>query len=99
MLLSRTNVFETIERHQAELRRLGVRGLQLFGSVVRDEARASSDLDFVVRLEKNSFGAYMDTKFFLEDLFQCPVDLVLHDTIKPRLRANILQEAIHAPGF
>ena len=99
MLHSRAKVFETIEQHQAELRRLGVRGLQLFGSTVRDETHASSDLDFVVQLEKNSFRSYMDVKFFLEDLFLCSVDLVLSDTIKPQLRDSILQEAVHAPGF
>jgi len=99
MLLSRSRVFETIEQHQAELRNLGVRDLQLFGSTVRDEVQASSDLDFVVQFEKNSFRAYMDTKFFLEDIFHCSVDLVLRDTIKPQLRDSILQEAIHAPGF
>ncbi len=99
MTLSRSNVFDTIEQHQAELRRLGVRSLQLFGSTVRDEAQVSSDLDFVVQLKNNSFDAYMETKFFLEDLFHCSVDLVLHDTIKPQLRSRILQEAIHVPGF
>jgi hypothetical protein len=41
----------------------------------------------------------MDLKFFLEDLFGRKVDLVLADTIKPRLRERILEEAVHAPGF
>ncbi|MCG8451189.1 MAG: nucleotidyltransferase family protein [Pirellulales bacterium] len=92
-------MFETIAQHQAELRRLGVRRLQLFGSAVRNETNGASDLDFIVQLEENSFGAYMDVKFFLEDLFHCPVDLVLPDTIKPQLRDHILQEATDAPGF
>jgi predicted nucleotidyltransferase len=34
---------------------------------------------------------------FLERLFGCPVDLVLRETIKPRLRETILKEALHAP--
>ncbi len=99
MQFSRNDVFETLGHHQAKLRDLGVRSLQLFGSVVRDEATASSDLDFVVKLKTDSFDAYMDTKFFLEDLFHCSVDLVLSDTIRPQLRDRILQEAIHVPGF
>ena len=41
----------------------------------------------------------MDLKRFLEQLFECSVDLVLTDTIKPRLRATILAEALHAPGL
>jgi predicted nucleotidyltransferase len=41
----------------------------------------------------------MDVKLLLEDLFDCPVDLVLADFIKPRLRPIILKEATYAQGF
>jgi len=99
MLLSRKKVFEKIEQHQHELRKLGVRQLQLFGSATRNESRQTSDLDFIVQLDVTSFNAYMDVKLLLEDIFNSPVDLVLADAIKPQLRDNILQEAIHAPGF
>ena len=81
------------------MRRLGVRRLGLFGSAVRGESRPDSDLDFLVELERNSFDAYMDLKFFLEDLFQCRVDLVLADTIKPRLREGILKETEYVSGL
>ena len=53
----------------------------------------------MVEFDTKSFDAYMDLKVFLERLFGCPVDLVLRDTIKPRLRETILKEAIHAPGL
>jgi len=46
-----------------------------------------------------SFDAYMDLKALLERLFACPVDLVLLDSIKPRLRPIILKEARYAAGF
>ena len=99
MSLTRAHVFEEISRHQSELRGLGVVKLQLFGSAVRNEAHEESDLDFLVQLTKNTFSRYMKVKFFLEDLFGCSVDLVLPDTIKPRLRNTILEEAVDAPGF
>src|SRR3989338_8102748 len=95
---TRENVLRRLQEHQHEMRRLGVRRLGLFGSTVRGERSPSSDLDFLVELERNSFDAYMDLKFFLEDLFQCPVDLVLSDTIKPQLRNDILKEAVYVPG-
>jgi predicted nucleotidyltransferase len=41
----------------------------------------------------------MDAKILLESLFACRVDLVLADSIKPRLRPIILKEATYAPGF
>jgi len=99
MKLTRDNVFEKICEHQAKLRELGVVKLQLFGSTVRNEATEASDLDFLVQLQKNTFDMYMSVKFYLEDLFGCSVDLVLPNTIKPRLRSTILEEAVNAPGF
>lgn len=92
-------VFRTIEANREQLRRLGVKRLGLFGSMARGEASAASDLDFLLELERKSFSTYMDVKFLLEELFVCRVDLVLPNSIKPRLRPIILKEAIYAPGF
>jgi len=99
MTIEREEIFASIDQHRAELRELGVRKLQLFGSAARKEQAKASDLDFLVELAENSFDSYMDVKFFLEDLFEYPVDLVLVDSVKPLLRERILEEAIDAPGF
>ena len=92
-------VFKKIEENHEALRRLGVKRLGLFGSAARGEAGAASDLDFVVEFDHKSFDAYMDVKLLLERLFVCRVDLVLADSIKPRLRPIILKEVAYAPGF
>jgi predicted nucleotidyltransferase len=92
-------VLKTLEEEGQALRRLGVRRLGLFGSIARDESREASDLDFVVELDEKTFDRYMDLKLFLENLFACSVDLVLADSIKPRLRSTILDEAVYAAGF
>jgi len=81
------------------IRRFGVRSLGLFGSVARAENTSASDLDMLVEFEHKSFHAYMDLKAYLEDLFDCPVDLVLANALKPRLREPILNETVHAPGL
>lgn len=94
---TREDVLRRLKAQQPMMRRLGVRRLGLFGSIARGQGHASSDLDFLVELERNSFDAYMDLKFFLEDLFKCSIDLVLADTIKPRLREGILKEAVYVP--
>lgn len=78
---------------------MGVRRLGLFGSAARGETTDASDLDFLVEFEKKTFDGYMDLKFLLESLFGCPVDLVIAETIKPRLRPFILKELVHAPGL
>jgi hypothetical protein len=92
-------VFQVLKPYQEKLRELGVRKLGLFGSFAREESRETSDLDFLVELEHETFRSYMDVKFFLKDLFEVEVDLVLIKAIKPQLRDTILEETIYAPGF
>jgi len=96
--LSRETILEELEKHAAELRKLGVRRIGLFGSYLREVARADSDLDFLVELRRPSFDDYMETKFFLEDLFGRKVDLVTEKALKPALR-HVRDEAAYAPGF
>ena len=92
-------IVATLSANEAKIKSFGVRSLSLFGSSARGEDTPESDLDFVVEFEKKSFDSYMDLKLFLEELFDRPVDLVLADGIKPKLRAAILRDAIHAPGL
>ena len=77
------------------LHSFGVRSLALFGSIARDEATETSDLDFLVEFEgAATFDRYMDLKFFLEDLLGKPVDLVTKRSLKPQIQQTVLQEAI-----
>lgn len=99
MVKSREEVLRVIEQNQDTIRKLGVRRLGLFGSCVRGEATAESDLDFVVEFSDKTFDAYMDLKSFLEVLFRCRVDLVTVSSIKPRLLPIIQREAVYASGF
>ena len=99
MMRTREQVLQTLAENREAIRRFGVRSLGLFGSVARGEGTGSSDLDFVVEFERNTFDAYMGLKEFLEDLFDCPVDLVLAHTLKPRLRHPVLRETVHAQGL
>ena len=99
MVRSRNEILEKIRQNLKTIKNFGVRRLGLFGSGARNEIGKESDLDFVVEFERKTFDAYMGLKFYLERLFQCPVDLVIADAIKPRLRPYILKEVIHAPGL
>jgi hypothetical protein len=99
MTYQREEILKSLQKDQAALRRMGVRRIGLFGSVVRGEARKDSDLDFVVELERVSFDGYMDLKFHLEDRFRKKIDLVLSHMIKPALRRRIHGETIYVPGF
>jgi predicted nucleotidyltransferase len=37
----------------------------------------------------------MNLKFFLEDLFDKPIDLVTKRSLKPQIAASVLEEAIN----
>jgi uncharacterized protein len=49
-------VIARLKEHEAELRRLGVDHLHLFGSVARDEASDRSDVDLFFDYQKGHFG-------------------------------------------
>lgn len=98
-MISSSQAIHRLQEHRQAIQRFGVRRLGLFGSIAKGEERPDSDVDVLVDLEHNTFDAYMGLKFFLEDLLHCPVDLVLVDTIKPRLRDRILREVVDVPGF
>ena len=98
----REEIIQLLREQRGAIRNYGVCRLRLFGSCARGEASEVSevsDLDFLVDFEKKSFDAYMDLKEFLENLFGCPVDLVLSNAIKPRLRPYILKDAIDVEGL
>lgn len=77
-------------------REFGVTDLALFGSVARDEAGDSSDVDILVSFDGPATSKrYFGVQFYLEDLFGCPVDLVTDKALRPQLRPCIEREAIH----
>jgi hypothetical protein len=86
-----------LREHRADLERLDVKSLALFGSVVRGEARENSDVDFLVEFSKPvGLFKFLDVKNYLESLLKCKVDLVTPDALKQQLRKNILAEAARA---
>ncbi|HEX7233076.1 MAG TPA: nucleotidyltransferase domain-containing protein, partial [Candidatus Binatia bacterium] len=46
--LTRDEAIRRLQNIESEVRRLGVRRLALFGSVLRNEARSESDVDVLV---------------------------------------------------
>ena len=94
--LSRDRVVHLLRRHRAEIDRFGVRSIDLFGSVARDEAGAGSDLDVLVDFgDALGFDNYMGLKFFLEDLFGTTVDVVTPGTLLPRIEKAVMSERVH----
>ena len=75
--------------------RHGARNVRVFGSVVRGEADEQSDVDFLVEMQPgrnllDMGGLLMD----LRELLGRDVDVLTERSLKPRVRAHVLREAI-----
>ena len=86
------------EKRQEVLRiahKYGARSMRVFGSVVRGEADAQSDVDFLVELEAGrSLLDLGGLQFELECLLGRPVDVVTERGLKTRIRERVLREAV-----
>ncbi len=88
-----------LRQHEPEIKkRYGVATIGIFGSFARGEERPGSDVDVLVTFRKGekNFDNYMNCKFYLEELFERKVDLVMKGAIKKRLRHSILDEVVYA---
>lgn len=71
-------------------------GIGLFGSVARDEAMESSDVDIVYKTDKPNLFRSSRMRQELAELLGCDVDVVRYrDRMNPSLKARIEREALY----
>ena len=74
--------------------RFGLGDVRVFGSIVRGESDALSDVDFLVKFGRGfTFLRQAELTEALEQLLGCRVDIISEDALRPRLKASILQQA------
>lgn len=96
-VFTRETVLNKLAIHREELENLEVKSLRLFGSVARNEATKDSDLDFLVEfVEKPSLFELFAVQHFLEDLFQCKIDLGMEESLREHLRKPVLEDVVNA---
>jgi len=94
--MKQDTVLQTLKQKNAELTtKFGVKALLLFGSVARNEATASSDVDLLVEFNRlvGYFGLFA-LQDYLEKLLGCPVDLGTPDSLKPYIKERAMGELI-----
>ena len=75
--------------------RYSVDTLEVFGSYVRSEQQKDSDLDILVTFkEVPSLLTFIAIENYLSDLLGVKVDLVMKDSLKPKIGQQILRETI-----
>lgn len=93
---SLNQLLETLRRQLPLLReQYSVASLEVFGSFIRQEQNADSDLDVLVTFkEVPSLLKFIRLENYLSDLLDVEVDLVMKDSLKPVIGEYILREAI-----
>lgn len=75
--------------------RYNVEMLEVFGSYVRDEQKHDSDLDILITYREDpTLLGFIALENYLSDLLGVKVDLVMKDSLKPKIGQRILREAI-----
>src|SRR5258707_389592 len=94
--MTRAEAIRRLKDHQAELKRLGVESLYLFGSTVRDEAREDSDIDLFFDHPEGSLGLFqlMDVKEATARILGHKTDIMTRRSLHPVLKAQIEASAL-----
>ena len=81
---------------EGTLRKEGVTTLALFGSLVRGEAQADSDIDVLIEVDPEADFGLLDlsgVQHLIEDRLNRKVDVLMRDEIRPEFEQRILREA------
>src|ERR1700679_1603815 len=94
--MNRDEAISRLQQHEADLRKLGVEGLYLFGSTARGEAGESSDVDLFFDYQKGKLGLFelMDVKEYAASILGRKTDIMTRDSLHKMLRPQIEASAI-----
>ncbi|MCX5676573.1 MAG: nucleotidyltransferase domain-containing protein [Planctomycetota bacterium] len=95
--MKRHEVLQILAGNRERLRQMAVKSLALFGSVARNEAADSSDVDLLVEFDRPvGYFHFLEVQEFLESaLYPAKVDLVVRDAVFEELKEDIYGEAVH----
>ena len=94
--MKRDEAIGRLKAHEAELKRLGVERLYLFGSTARGDETESSDVDLFFDYEKGKFGLFelMDVKEYAAGILGRPTDIMTRDSLHKAIRQRVEATAV-----
>jgi hypothetical protein len=94
--MKREEVLSILRAHKEELKKLGIKSLELFGSVARNEAHLDSDVDILAELsESMSLFQFIKAKLYIQDLLNCEVDLGTKDALREHLSQAVIADSVY----
>jgi len=93
----KNKIITAIQKSNYKIKSYGIKSLGIFGSFTKPKQAQKSDIDILVEFEKGkkTFDNYMELKFFLEKIFNKKVDLVIKESLKPKIKSEILKEVVY----
>ena len=97
-VLTLDSVIDKLRRRKSTFDRdYGVTRIGVFGSVARNEASETSDVDIVVEMREPDLFYLVHIKDTLSEDLECRVDIVsLRETMNVSLKKRIQSEAVYA---
>jgi len=95
MKLTTQDVKKIIKENEIEIHNFGVKEIYLFGSVLRGEAKETSDVDFLIVFNDTAKVGYfklIELQIFLESKLKTAVDL--GTKLHPALKDQVMREAL-----
>jgi hypothetical protein len=93
--MNKKEVIKKIEKNKEEIKKLGIKEIGLFGSVLKGKQTNKSDIDMIVEFKVSSFDNYANAIIFLEKILKKKVDLITKSSLRPELN-HIKKEAEYA---
>jgi uncharacterized protein len=97
--MDRDRIIAALRAHEPERHHRSICHAALFGSVVRGEAKPSSDIDLLIELDPEApIGVfeYVELTDFIGGLFPVRVDVANRAGPRPHVRSQAEREAVQA---
>ena len=95
MKLTKKVVMQKLENNSPKIKKFGVKKIGLFGSILKNKQKRSSDIDFLVEFNKTTFDNYAEVLILLENIFKRKIDLVTKSSLRPEF-SYIIKETEYA---
>ncbi len=97
-MTTKENILAILKSHKAELEKYGVSNIGLFGSYLRNEQSAKSDIDLLIDFEpeKENFDNYMAVYDIFENLFKNEkIEIVTKNGLSKYIGPKILNNVMY----
>jgi predicted nucleotidyltransferase len=94
---ARPVVLQRLKAMESDLRRDGVTGLWMFGSVARDAAKPGSDIDLAVEFDPASKASLLTVARLqqdIQDALGAPVDIGIREDLYPHVIEGFRRDAV-----